>query len=38
MTRAVVLRSRAHNAGADLMPTGLIRWVFLLPLPGSVSC
>jgi hypothetical protein len=36
--RALVLRSRAHTAGAALMPTGLIRWVFLLPLPGSVSC
>jgi hypothetical protein len=34
----LVLRSRAHTAGADLMLAGLIRWVFLLSLSGSVSC
>ena len=30
-------RSRVHTAGADLMPTCLIRRVFLLSLLGSVS-
>jgi hypothetical protein len=33
--RALVLRSHAHAAAADLIPTGLIRRVFLLPFSGS---
>jgi len=34
----LVTRGYAWTAGADLMPAGLTRWVFLLPLPRSICC